>query len=164
MSTMRKVQAKRSRKDKRPASSNLPPGAQTDQPRRSRRWFTWLLVLACLVGGYVATCALVEYVIWPRIPSALVGQWRLQDSKQDVTLEFSRNGAFTARATVAGKEGVVHARAQLDDANEKVLHIISVNPQTKEEVKKTHIIRSLTKTELVMEDPTGEVSKFVRVD
>jgi hypothetical protein len=164
MSTMRKVKATRSRKDRRPASATLPPGAQTDQPRRSRRWFTWLLVLACLVGGYVATCALVEYVLWPRIPSALVGQWRGKDGQQGVTLEFSRNGAFTARATVDGKEGVVHARAQVDDANEKVLHIISVNPQTKEEVKKTHIIHVLTEKELVMEDPTGGVSAFVRVE
>jgi hypothetical protein len=164
MSTTRKAKTKRSHKDKRPASANLPAGAQTDQPKRSRRWLTWLLVLACLVGGYVATCVLVENVLWPRIPSALAGKWHAQDSKQEVTLEFSRNGAFTARATLAGKEGVVYARAQLDDANEKALHIISVNPQTKEEVKKTHIIRSLTKTELVMEDPTGEVSTFVRLD
>jgi hypothetical protein len=35
----------------------------------------------------------------------------MQDDKQDVTLEIMRDGAFTARAKVAGKEGVVHARA-----------------------------------------------------
>jgi hypothetical protein len=88
----------------------------------------------------------------------------VQDSKQDVTLEFLRNGTFTARAKVAGQEGVVHARAQLDGANEKVLHIISVNPQTKEEVTKSHIIHVLTEKELVMEDPSGGVSRFVRVE
>ena len=111
MSTARKDRTRRSRKDKRPAPANPPRGAPTDQPRRYRRWFTWLLVLACLVGGYLATCVLLEYVLWPRIPSALVGQWRMQDDKQDVTLEIMRDGAFTARAKVAGKEGVVHARA-----------------------------------------------------
>jgi hypothetical protein len=164
MSTTRKARTKRSRKDKRPASANPPPAASTDQPRPARRWFAWLLILTCLVGGGVTTYFLLEFFIWPRIPSALVGQWRAQDGIQDVTLEFLPNGAFKARAKVAGKEGVVHARAQLDDANEKVLHIISVNPETGKEVKKTHIIRALTEQELVMEDPTGGVSKFVRVE
>jgi hypothetical protein len=45
-----------------------------------------------------------------------------------------------------------------------VLHIISANPQTKEEVTKSHIIRVLTEKELVMEDPAGGVSRFVRVE
>jgi uncharacterized protein (TIGR03066 family) len=164
MSIARKDRTKKSRKEKRLVSASPPPGVPKDTPRRSRRWFTWLLVLACLVGGYLATCVLLEYVLWPRIPRALVGQWRVKDSKQTVTLEFARDGAFTARAEVAGKEGVVHARAQLDDANDKVLHIVSVNPQTKQEVTKSHIIHTLTEKELVMEDPTGAVSRFVRVE
>ena len=107
----------------------------------------------------------MENVFWPRIPNSLAGQWRLKDSQQNVTLEFSRDGAFTARATVAGKEGVVQARAQIDDANEKALHIISVNPQTNQEVKKSHIIHAaLPKSSWSWRIPPESCPRFVRVE
>jgi len=165
MSAKRKAKAKKLQMENPSSSIVESPNSPNGQERNFRRWLVWFIVLVFLIGGGLSTYFLVDYVLWPRIPIALVGQWRGQGGSQNgVTLEFSSNGAFQARAMVEGKEGVVYARAQMDEADTKKLNIISMNPDTGKEEKKTHIIHSLTKTELVMEDPTGEVSKFVRLD
>jgi hypothetical protein len=110
-------------------------------------------------------CALIENVLWPRIPAALVGTWRAADGPQaGVALEFRRNGDFTARVTLGGQGGEVHARAEIDRADPKVLRIISTHPQTGQTTIRTHIIRSLTEKELLLEDPTGMVSRLARVE
>jgi hypothetical protein len=104
---------------------------------------------------------LVDFVLWPRIPSELVGAWRSQGGEVgEVTLEFQPNGAFMAYTMVNGKKGGTLATAGVED---KLLHIKSTNPRTGKEETKTHVIRSLTESELTLEDPTGVVSKFVRL-
>jgi hypothetical protein len=165
MSLTRKIKAKRLRKDPRTAPARPSPDAPAARRGIPRRWLVWLMTLACLLGGALSTYYLIEFVLWPRIPAELVGQWQAKDGRQaGVVLEFWPNGAFQARVNFAGKAGGVNARAEFDDADAKLLHIISVNPQTGKEEAKTHIIRSLTETELVMEDATGEVTRFVRLE
>ena len=137
----------------------------SSQPRGFRRWLVWLIAFVILLLSFFGTYYLVEIVLWPRVPSTLVGQWRAQGVGADnVTLEFLPDGTFEARAKSGDESAVVHARAQTDDADHKKLHIISVNPLTQKQETRTHIIHTLTKTELVMEDPAGQVTRFVRVD
>jgi uncharacterized protein (TIGR03066 family) len=153
---------KRRHKDRSTGPAAAPAGGVSRRPKASRHWLRWAIAAALCAGAGFATYALVENVFWPRIPSALVGKWQVQGGPQDgVTLEFWANGAFEARARLNGKEGVVHARAELED---KVLRIVSTNQQTGQSVTKIHIIKSLTEHELIMEDPAGVVSQFVRVE
>jgi hypothetical protein len=124
-----------------------------------------LVAGVCLAGAAAATYYLVDYVLFTRIPAALAGTWVVQGGKQDgVRLEFQRNGNFLARLSIGGEAGVVHARAEVDPTDEKVLRITSTDQMTGRNMTKTHIIRSLTEKELLLEDPTGEISKLVRVE
>ncbi len=138
--------------------------APTGNARRPRRWLVWLLACVCLVGAAAATYYLVDFVLWPRIPSALVGTWQVKGGKQNgVTLEFRANGAFQAKAQVGGKVGAVYGTAVIEPDNDKALTITSTDASG-QRIKKTHIIRALTENELTLEDPTGEVSRLVRLE
>ncbi len=103
----------------------------------------------------------MENVLWPRIPAALVGVWQVRGGPTDgLTLELQANGEFHARLSRGAKAMSVHATAEV---NGDRLEITSTDMTTREEVTKTHIIRKLTDNELVLEDPSGLVSRLVRV-
>ena len=131
-------------------------------PPKSQFWRKLLMLIACFVAAGMVTFVLFEYALPGKVPSALVGKWAVQGGEQaGVTLEFRRHGAFQARVNVGGKMGGVDGRAEVDGDN---LRIFSVNPQTGIEEAKTHIIKKLTETELILQDPTGVSSTMVRLD
>jgi hypothetical protein len=124
--------------------------------QKLRNRLVWLTAgVSLAVAGFVLTYFLVDFVLWPRIPSALVGTWRSQSGQLgEVTLELRPNGAFKAETMVNGVRGGFYATAEVED---KLLHSRSVNTQTRKEEIKIHIIKSLTKNEMQLEDPTGTV-------
>ena len=136
-------------------------GAVARQRPPARRWLVRCFAVVCLVGAAVTTYLLMENVLWPRIPAALVGEWRVEGGPTDgLMLEFHADGEFHARLMRDGQRGAVHARAEVESDR---LYITSVDGDTGREVTKTHIIRKLTENQLVLEDPTGIVSTLVRV-
>jgi hypothetical protein len=105
---------------------------------------------------------LFEYGLPGKVPDALVGKWLVRGGAQDgVTLEFRHNGAFRALVSRNGQMGVVEGRVEAD---ENALHIFSVNPHTRREELKMHIIKKLTYEEMVLEDPAGICSTLVRME
>ncbi len=165
MSTMRRIRTSKSRRQRAASVAGLTSSPAVAREGRPRHWLMWALAAVFLVGGAVVTYGLVDYVFWPHIPVALAGTWRVQGgSQQGVTLQFDRDGAFQARMALGGKEGTVHGRAEVDSSDDKVLRIISTNPQTGQTMTRIHIIRSLTDNELRLEDPTGRVSTLVRLE
>jgi hypothetical protein len=165
MSTARKERSRRRRGGKATAAPRTTGNPPPVPERRPRRWLAWLLAPFILVGAGILTCALIDNVLWPRIPAALVGTWRAQEGPQaGVTLKFQRNGAFEARMAMGETGAVVHAVAETDSGDDKVLRIVSTDPQTGQKTTKMHLIKSLTDRELVLQDPTGMVSRLVRVE
>jgi hypothetical protein len=164
MSATKKQKARKTPKQPVPPAAKPSTSPQV-QEKKSPRWLRWGFAAACLFVAAIATYGLIDYVLFPRIPSELVGKWRVQGGPQDgVTLQFQRNGDFEARLEFGGKEGGVHGRAELDNADDKKLRIVSTDSRTKRKITKIHIIRSLTENELLLEDPTGTVSKLVRLE
>jgi uncharacterized protein (TIGR03066 family) len=153
--------SKRARKRMARVLSRDTPGTPARQ-RKSPFWRRLLAVVCSFVAAAVLTYAFFEYWLPGKVPSALVGKWAVQGGEQaGVTLEFRRHGAFQARVNVGGKMGGVDGRAEVEGDN---LRIFSVNPQTGIEEAKTHLIKKLTETELILQDPTGISSTMVRLD
>jgi uncharacterized protein (TIGR03066 family) len=157
---MRKTRAERARKDKpsflpqRPAAA---PAAPAPPPRRRLRW---LGVACCFVLACGTAYVLAENFLVTRIPEALVGTWKVVGGEQDgVTLRFHRNGAFEAHVRRGDQEPVVRGHVEVED---KQVHIISQDSATGAKDKKTHIIRSISENEMVLEDPRGVASRLVR--
>jgi uncharacterized protein (TIGR03066 family) len=122
----------------------------------------WLAGAVALYIGASATYYLVDFVIWPRVPSALVGQWRVVGGEQDgVVLRFLANGEFQARISKGEDRAIVEATAQVDGQK---IRITSTNPITRERETKTHLIHQLTDVELTLEDPSGRVSRLIRIE
>jgi uncharacterized protein (TIGR03066 family) len=159
MSITRKGLSKRACKRIACALSSRTPQAPARRPK-SRFWRKLLVLITCFAAAGMVTFVLFEYVVPGNVPSALVGKWVVQGGEQDgVTLEFQRHGAFQARVNVADRVGGFDGRAEVEGEN---LHIFSVNPQTGIEEAKTHIIKKLTETEVVLQDPRGISSTLVR--
>jgi uncharacterized protein (TIGR03066 family) len=159
--SIRNCLSKKARKRMARGPSTEEPSKSTGQ-RKSRYWFRFLIIVSCFVAAAVLTYAFFEYCLPGKVPNALVGKWGVQGGGQaEVTLEFRRHGAFQARVNAGGKMGGVDGRAEVEGDN---LRIFSVNPQTGIEEAKTHIIKKLTETELILQDPTGVSSTMVRLD
>ena len=159
--SIRNCLSKKARKRMARALSTEEPSKSAGQ-RKSRFWFRVSIIVCCFVAAAVLTYTFFEYCLPGKVPSALVGKWAVRGGEQaGVTLEFRRHGAFQARANVGGKMGGVDGRAEVEGEN---FRIFSVNPQTGIEEAKTHLIKSLTETETILEDPSGVSSTMVRLD
>lgn len=104
----------------------------------------------------------MEYVVWAKIPSQLVGKWVVEGGKQDgATLDFFRDGSMVGRMNHEGMEARINARVRLD--GEK-LYVTSTNPNTKSDETKIQIIRTLTASRLEIEDEQGNIWRMSRAE
>jgi uncharacterized protein (TIGR03066 family) len=115
----------------------------------------WAVLGLCLllVGG--GTWAFFEFVVWNTLPSQLVGKWVIQGGEQDgATLDFSRSGIMVGRMNHRGTLAIVNARARVEG---KTLFITTRNPNTRADETRAQTMKTLTATELVIEDEQGKV-------
>lgn len=139
----------------------IKPGQALKPPTKGRRRIWFFAVVLGLLSAY-GTYYLVEFVFWPRVPTELVGAWRVKGGPQDgVILEFLPNGLFQATIKRGEEGATVRARVRVED---NLVHITSTNPRTGAAEIKTHIIHRLTETVLDLEDPMGDISRLVRVE
>jgi uncharacterized protein (TIGR03066 family) len=118
------------------------------------RW-RWALLALCLLVPFGGTWAAFEFVVWNRLPGALVGKWVVTEGEQEgATFDFYRGGTMVGRINMKGREGIVEARVRVED---KTLFITTTNPFTHQEETRTQAIRVMTGTELVLEDGEGHV-------
>jgi uncharacterized protein (TIGR03066 family) len=151
-------QKKHKRRLQEQAAQRQKPATRLARPR-------WLVVglcvlLAALTAG--ATWALLEFVVFSRIPHDLVGKWVVERGEQEgATFDFFRNGTFTGRMNVQGNEGIVEGRVHVEGAK---LLTTTRNPHTRKDETRTQTIKTLTREALVVEDDRGEVLRMKRAD
>jgi uncharacterized protein (TIGR03066 family) len=137
------------------------PQQTVARPSPSRRG-RWLLIALALVVC-AATWGFFELVVWNTLPSELVGKWVVVKGPpeyRDAIFDFHRNGTMEGRINVKGNEFIIKANVRVEGDK---IHSTSKNPTTGEEKTQVQIIRSLTATELVVEDEQGKVTKMERV-
>jgi len=153
---MKRLQRRKEKKDNAAPKEPPPPPAA---PRSRWRWPVLILCLLLAAGG---TWAVFEYVIWTNIPGALIGKWVVEGGEQDgANFDFFRDGTMVGRINLRGSEGIIKARVRVE--GDKLL-LITQNSQTGQAVLRTQRIRTLTRTELVLEDGKGQVTRMVRAD
>jgi uncharacterized protein (TIGR03066 family) len=138
-----------------PATGEQPP------PDRWRWWVKWALALLVIALAAGATFALFEFVLPSRLPSEIVGRWRVVGGRMDgASMEFSRNGSMTSRLRTGDKEFVMDGTATVSG---KTLRTTTVNPLTGAAATGTQTIVTLTADELVVEDRTGTRTTMRRI-
>lgn len=129
------------------------PAASSLMPR-------WLVLLGCLaLAGGGMYFVMTSYVI-AQVPAEIVGTWQVKGGEMDGTkMTFHRDGSFTSMVTIEGRDIPIEARVAVRD---KTLQFSIVNGLSGKRETKTQTIRSLTETEMVVEEG-GATSKLVRV-
>ena len=98
--------------------------------------------------------------VFAQLPDEIVGTWQVKDGEMNGTrMIFHRDGAFTSIVTIDGRDISIEARVALHD---KTLRFTIVNGLTGKQETKTQTIRSLTETEMIV-DEGGATSRLVRV-
>jgi uncharacterized protein (TIGR03066 family) len=124
-----------------------PASARTASRRK------WVLLALVVVLAFAGTWALLELVVWARVPSDLVGKWVVTDGP-DVggTVDFYRNGTMVAKVNNGGYEGIIEARIRVEG---NTIHVTTRHRQTGEEGTRVQTIKALDANRLVLEDERG---------
>ena len=116
----------------------------------------------CLVLAGATTWAVLEFVVWNKLPGELVGKWVVRGGEQDgATFDFYRNGTMLGRINMGGNEGIIKARVGVEG---DTLFITTQNPRTKNDETKKQIIKTLTAKELVLQDDQNYVFRMERAE
>lgn len=138
------------------------PATPGPHPQRGRAgWPRWVWVaLALLVLAGAGTWAVLEFVVWNKVPPELVGTWEVQGGPMSGgTFAFSRDGTLKIRHRGQETDSAMNARVAVED---KTLLTTTKHPQTGQEDTRRSTIRELTAQSLVIELEKGEVLKMVR--
>jgi uncharacterized protein (TIGR03066 family) len=118
-----------------------------------------LLVCVALLAG-LGTWIALEFVIWNSVPAELVGKWVVQHGpQQGATFDFYRSGTMVGKVNAGGKEAVINATIYVED---KTIYSTTKHPQTGQTDTKKLMIRTLTATQLEVQDEQGQVLKMER--
>ena len=131
----------------KPTPRPMPQPASSARPR-------WLLgAFLCLLVAAL-TWAVFEFVVWNRLPPELVGTWVVVTpvDQQGSTLEFSRSGKMIGHLNIKENLHIVRAMVRVED--DKLYSTTWHEQKGEKTVMQT--IRSLTASELVLEDARGE--------
>jgi uncharacterized protein (TIGR03066 family) len=103
--------------------------------------------------AFAGTWAVLERVVWARVPSELVGKWVVTDGPDEGgTVDFYRNGTMVAKVNNGGFEGIIEAKICVEG---KKIHVTTRHRQTGEEGTRVQTIKVLDATRLVLEDERG---------
>jgi uncharacterized protein (TIGR03066 family) len=142
-----------------PKAGAVPNPAAANHTGSRRKWLT-LAVVALLT--FAGTWAVLERIVWARVPSELVGKWVVTEGPQEgATFDFYRNGTMIGKVNAGGNEAVVNARVRVEG---KTIYSTTTNPQTGEDDTMPLVIRTLTARNLVVEDAQGQLLKMERAE
>src|SRR4051812_22792126 len=124
-----KSKEKRAKKNTlKTANTPVPMGAPP-HVTSFRGWFVILFLALAAAGG---TWALVEYVIWSRVPPELVGKWVVMEGPDEGgTVDFFCNGTMVAKVNLKGKEGIIEAKVRVKD--KKRIYVTTTHEATGEQ-------------------------------
>jgi len=119
------------------------------------------LVLTLLIAGG-ATWAFCVFVLWNKMPPELIGKWVVTEGPQvGATFDFYRGGTMVGHVNAAGNEAIVNASVRVED---KKIYSTTKNPQTGHDDTMVLTIRTLTATNLMVEDGQGQLLKMERAE
>jgi uncharacterized protein (TIGR03066 family) len=127
----------------------------------SRRW---VLLGLCLLGVAGGTWAVLEFVVWNAVPSALVGKWEVVDGPpeyKDATFEFHRSGKMAGRLNDDGMLRLLDATVRVEDDK---IYSTTRHRTTGQELTTVHTIVTLGAREFVVEDQKGKRITMRRAD
>ncbi len=129
------------------------------QAKRFTRWHWAALGLGLLLAGG-GTWAALEFFVWNKLPSALVGKWEVRGGPLDGgTFHFSRNGTLETRLKKDNTHFTLRARVAVEG---KTLLTTTRDAQTGREQTRKTTIRELTADSLAVQLEDGSVLKMVR--
>jgi hypothetical protein len=148
--------AKRKQQKQR-AQAEPRPGPQKPGKSALPRW-AWVALGLLLAGG--GTWAVFEFVIWNKVPPALVGKWEVQGGPlAGGTFEFFRSGTVLMRYRTQETTVTLNGRAAVQG---QALLITTQSPETRLAKTQRSIIRELTANSLRVELEKGDVLAMVR--
>lgn len=141
----------------KPSAPKASPTSLAQGPRLRH-----VLLVGVLAATAVGTWAILEYVIWARLPANLIGKWVVQGGEQDgATVDFFRDGTMLGRFNDRGKERLVKARVRVDGTK---LRTTTTNPYTETDETRTQTIQSLTEHSLILKDEAGKELRMSRAE
>ena len=119
-------------------------------------------MILCLLLTAGTTWAVFEFIVWNRLPSELVGKWVVEGGEQNEdTYDFYRDGTMVGHVSnPLGNLGIIKAHVRVE-GDKLIIITQSSRGQTAVHTKR---IRTLTRTELVLEDGNSQITKMVRAD
>jgi hypothetical protein len=127
-------------------------------PRLLRRC---LLVAAgfLLIGG--AAWAVLEFLVWNRLPHDLVGKWVVVEGQMEgATFQFYRDGHMVAQARIGRQQRTLKGSVEVE---KKILYVTARDNDTGEPYTVAKVIRVLNARQLVLEDEPGKLLRLERV-
>jgi len=136
---------------------NPVPLARTGAPKKR-----WALLGLCLLLAGGVTWAVMEFVVWNRLPSELVGVWEVVQGPpefKEAEFQFYRSGKMVGHFNDNGMDRPIHADVRIEGDK---LYFTSRHPRTGEEDVRVQTIRKLTDVEFVVADESGAIMKLAR--
>jgi uncharacterized protein (TIGR03066 family) len=150
----RLAQLKRQKQVRQPAAPPVLPQGGTTHGKR------WALVALCLVLAFGGTWGVLRYVVWAKVPAALVGTWEVTEGPMaGGTFAFARDGTLAIHAEDKGTDYIITGRVNVEG---QAMLATTKDPRTRQEQTRTYTIRELTATSLVLELENGPVLRMVR--
>jgi uncharacterized protein (TIGR03066 family) len=136
-------------------------GQHSPRTAGTRRWLHWAIASLLVLGAGAGTFAVLHFAVLTRLPSTMLGKWLVVGGEMDgATLEFQRDGAMVGKVNMAGKEGKIQAKVEVDG---ETLRITSINPSTNRPETDVQTIHTLTAERFVIEDRKGTVLNMERL-
>jgi len=131
----------------------VPAGASSKRP---------LLLALALVLAAGGTWAVLEFIVWNKVPAELVGKWVITEGPDEGgTIDFHRNGTMVGKVNLGGKEGIIKATIRVE---ERTIHVTTRHQQTGEEGTKVQLIKLLDEKHLVLQDEHGTLLRLERAE
>ena len=155
---MSKTKAKSSEKPRHKGSPSTPTNDELSPSiKSSRSAIRWPWIIGLFVVAVTGTYLFVKFFVPMPLPNEVVGTWRVANGElKGSTFHFERDGSF--RTQVDGKP--VEAVVRFNGTN---LQFIWNNPVTGQNEVETQTIKHVDAKELVLQVPSGQSVKLVRM-
>lgn len=147
---------------KKPLGKRQPPPQSIANPDASSRWKHRIGLGLCLFLAAGGTWAVLEFVVWNKLPPELIGKWVVMDGPDEGgTVDFHRNGTMVAKVNNRGMEGIIEAEVRVEDNK---IHVTTRNRETGERGTRIQTIKISNGNRLILQDERGVSIKLERAE